>query len=150
MPPARRSSTPPILGGVQVEFDGERVAVDASRQCCTSPGSTSSADFPTTAGAFDTTANGAFDVFVTKLNAAGSALVYSTYLGGAGLRLAVAAWTVDAAGNAYVAGGTGSTDFPTTPGAFDTVPDGSDAFVTKLNPAGFCAGLFHRPRWDGK
>ena len=74
-------------------------------------------------------------MFVTKLNAAGSALVYSTFLGGrdfdSGSGLAV-----DAAGNAYVSGGAGSTDFPTTPGAFDTLPDGSDAFVTKLNPAG--------------
>ena len=133
MPPVRRSSTPPILGGVQVD-DGERIAVDAGGNAY-AMGFTSSTDFPTTAGAFDTTANGAFDVFVTKLNPAGSALLYSTYLGGAGFDSG-GGLTVDAAGNAYVAGGTGSTDFPTTPGAFNTVPDGSDAFVTKLNPAG--------------
>ena len=47
-----------------------------------------SADFPTTAGAFDTTWNGGnVDAFVTKLNPAGTALVYSTYLGGSGERL---------------------------------------------------------------
>lgn len=43
---------------------------------------------------------------------------------------------VDAVGDAYVSGGTGSTDFPTTPGAFDTTPDGSDAFIAKLNAFG--------------
>ena len=68
-------------------------------------GSTSSADFPTTAGAFDTTANGAFDVFVTKLNAAGSALVYSTYLGGDRTSTRGGGLAIDAAGNAYVSGG---------------------------------------------
>ena len=45
-------------------------------------GSTTSADFPTTPGAFDTTFNGGSDAFVTKLNASGSALAYSTFLGG--------------------------------------------------------------------
>ena len=74
-----------------------------------------------TAGAFDTTANGAFDVFVTKLNAAGSALLYSTYLGGEGFDSG-GGLVVNAAGNAFVSGGTGSTDFPTTPGAFDPRP----------------------------
>ena len=122
-----------FLGGVQVD-DGERVAVDAAGNAY-AMGFTSSADFPTTAGAFDTTANGAFDVFVTKLNPTGSALLYSTFLGGEGFDSG-GGLTVDAAGSAYVSGGTGSIDFPTTPGAFNTVPDGSDAFVTKLNAAG--------------
>ena len=97
-------------------------------------GLTSSADLPTTPGAFDTSANGAFDMFVTKLNPAGSALVYSTFLGGSDFESG-GGLKVDAAGNAYVAGLTGSADFPTTPGAFDTTPAG-DAFITKLNPAG--------------
>ena len=47
-------------------------------------GHTDSADFPTTAGAFDTTFNGGGDAFVTKLDASGAALGYSTYLGGSG------------------------------------------------------------------
>ena len=81
-------------------------------------------------------ANGAFDVFVTKLNAAGSALVYSTYLGGQGFDSG-GGLAVDAAGDALTCrAATGSLDFPTTAGAFDTVADGSDAFVTKLNAAG--------------
>ena len=122
-----------FLGGTQVD-NGERVAVDGSGSAFVM-GSTSSTDFPTTAGAFDTTANGAFDVFVTRMNAAGAAPVYSTYLGGQDFDTG-GGLAVDAAGNAYVSGGTGSLDFPTTSGAFDTTPDGSDAFLTKLNPAG--------------
>jgi hypothetical protein len=121
------------LGGSAVDF-GSRVAVDAGRNVYVM-GSTSSADFPTTPGAFDTTANGAFDVFVTKLNSAGSALIYSTYLGGTDFDSG-GGLAIDSAGNAYVSGGTASFDFPTTPGAFDTLPDGNDAFVTKLNPTG--------------
>jgi hypothetical protein len=121
------------LGGTQVD-DGERVAVDASGNAFV-VGFTSSIDFPVTAGAFDTTANGAFDVFVAKLNPSGSGLIYSTYLGGNDFD-SVGGLAIDDAGNAYVAGGTGSLNFPTTAGAFDTTPDGSDAFLTKVNAAG--------------
>jgi uncharacterized repeat protein (TIGR01451 family) len=94
-------------------------------------------DFPTTVGAFDTTHNGGGnDPFVTKLDAAGSNLAYSTFLGGGGndVGLGIA---VNASGSAYVTGFTNSTDFPTTSGAFDTVHNGADdVFVTKLNPTG--------------
>ena len=114
--------------------NGGRVTVDSGGNAYVL-GFTSSTDFPTTAGAFDTTANGAFDATLTKLNAAGSALVYSTYFGGndfdggAGL-------VVDSAGNAYVAGSTPSANFPTTPGAYDTTFNNGDAFLTKFNAAG--------------
>jgi len=69
---------------------------------------------------------------VTKLNASGSALAYSTFLGGAdvdaGLGIAVGGES-----SAYVTGFTISYDYPTTTGAFDTILDGfTDAFVTKL------------------
>jgi hypothetical protein len=121
------------LGGTQVD-DGQRVAVDSAGNAY-ALGFSSSTDFPTTAGAFDTTANGGFDVTVTKLNPAGSALLYSTYLGGQGSDSG-GGLVVDDSGNAYVAGGSGSTNFPTTPGAFDTVSDGNDAFLAKLNAAG--------------
>ncbi|HMG97376.1 MAG TPA: SBBP repeat-containing protein [Gaiellales bacterium] len=125
-----------FVGGTQVD-NGQQVSVDSGGNAYVL-GFTSSTDFPTTPGAFDTTANGAFDATVTKLNPAGSALVYSTYLGGAGFDNGSDV-TVDGGGNAYIAGGTGSTDFPTTPGAFDTTSDGSDGFVTKLNSSGSAA-----------
>jgi hypothetical protein len=93
-------------------------------------------DFPTTAGAFDTTNGGAFDAFVAKLNASGTALTYSTFLGGATFDFGFGV-AIDAAGNAYVAGETQSADFPTVAGSFDTTHNGSDdAFLTKVNPSG--------------
>jgi hypothetical protein len=97
-------------------------------------------DFPTTAGAFDTSYNGGgSDAFVVKLNAAGTGLVYATFLGGSNDDRGYAI-AVDGAGSAYVAGPTDSLDFPTTVGAFDTSHDGgSDAYVVKLNADG--AGL---------
>ena len=109
-------------------------------------GRTDSANFPTTAGSLDTTFNGGVDAFVTKLNADGATLVYSTYLGGTGFEIdqgfdklarRVGGIAVDAAGQAYVTGSTTSADFPTTAGAFDTASPGFiDAFVSKLNAAG--------------
>jgi hypothetical protein len=116
------------------------IAVDATGAAYVT-GSTRSADFPTTAGAFDTSFNGSIDAFATKLDAVG-ALVYSTFLGGSrideGRRIAV-----DATGAAYVTGITESSNFPTTPGAFDTSFNGGsggfatfDIFVTKLDATG--------------
>lgn len=112
------------------------IAVDSAGDAYVT-GATGSADFPTTAGAFDTSFHGGVygDVFVTKLNAAGSELLYSTYLGGSdgdsgdGIGL-------DGAGSAYLTGNTASSNFPVTSGAFDTSQNSRDAFVTKLNPAG--------------
>src|SRR5262249_38747898 len=77
-----------------------------------------------------------FDAFVSKLDTDGTALVYSTFLGGHA-RDTGSDITIDSAGNAYVTGQTASLDFPTTAGAFQTSPrGGGDAFVTKLNAAG--------------
>lgn len=121
------------LGGTAVEF-GTHIATDASGNAYIT-GSTSSPAFPTTPGAFSTTSGGGFDAFVTKLNAQGSGLVYSSYLGGQGAD-GGSGLVVDAAGSAYICGGSGSTDFPTTSGAFDQTPDGSEAFVAKLTPDG--------------
>lgn len=122
-----------FVGGTQVD-NGERVAVDASGSAYVM-GFSSSVDFPTTPGAFDTTNNGGFDVTLTKLNMSGSALVYSTYLGGQNMDTG-GGLAVNDAGEAYVVGGAGSLDFPTTAGALHTTPDGSDNFVTKVNAAG--------------
>src|SRR5439155_8883792 len=123
------------LGG-NSDDRGFGIAVDSAGNAYVT-GSTPSTDFPTTPGAFQTagTVNGI--AFVTKLNPTGSGLVYSTYLGGSSGDQAFGI-AVDASGNAYVTGLTYSTDFPTTPGAFQTtIPGGhNDAFVTKLNPTG--------------
>ena len=97
-------------------------------------GETNSADFPTTAGAADTTTNGDYDAFVTKVSTAG-AIAYSTVLGGPQFDDALAL-TVDSSGDAFVTGKTAG-GFPTSAGAFDTTPNGGfDMFVTKLNPSG--------------
>ncbi len=131
-----------FLGGSGSD-QGLGIAVDSAGSAYVT-GITSSSDFPTTAGAFETfngTFNGNMVAFVTKLDAAGSMLLYSTYLGGSSAGAGIA---VDTAGSAYVTGWTFSENFPTTAGAFDTTPpirDESgfgnvDAFVTKLNPAG--------------
>jgi hypothetical protein len=100
-------------------------------------GLTSSTDFPTTAGAFATSyGGGANDAFVTKFNPGGGTLAYSTYLGGSGDDRGQGI-ALDSANDAHVVGRTSSSNFPTTPGAFDTSYNGGDdAFVTKLNPAG--------------
>jgi uncharacterized protein (TIGR03437 family) len=124
------------------------LAVDGAGNAYTT-GLANSSNFPVTPGAFQTANRATIGgtAFVTKLNPAGSALVYSTYLGGSlsacssdfcyyfyqdepyGL-------AVDGSGNAYVVGSTLSTDFPVTPGAFQTTNPLATAFVTKLNPAG--------------
>jgi hypothetical protein len=128
-----------FLGGVFTIGSGSEglaIAVDASGAAYVT-GQTTSPDFPTTPGAFDTTFDGGIDVFVTKLSSSGSGLVYSTYIGGTGGDYCYGV-AVDATGAAYVTGSTASSNFPTTPGAFDTTFDGggSDAFVTKLNASG--------------
>jgi hypothetical protein len=122
----------------------EAIAIDSLGNVYVT-GETVSTDFPVTQGAFQTTYPGAASpitptVFVSKLNAAGTAQVYSTYLGGNGGDQG-SAIAVDAAGDAYVAGQTGSQNFPVTAGAFQTVNKsnvGSEitAFVAALNPAG--------------
>ena len=127
-----------FLGGTS--FDSAAgLALDAQGGA-TIAGSARSTDFPTTPGAFDTTHNGNFDVFVARLSPTGSSLVYSTFLGGTDSEGTRALLVLDAQGAATVAGSTQSTDFPTTPGAFDTVYNGgrswTDAFVARLSPTG--------------
>jgi hypothetical protein len=101
-------------------------------------GYTQSTSYPVTSGAFDVNYNGGTkDAFATKLNASGSSLVYSTFIGGAATDFGRGI-ALDSAGNAYVTGFTESADFPTTPGAFDESFNGGpwDAFVLKLNSEG--------------
>ncbi|MCS7025336.1 MAG: SBBP repeat-containing protein [Bryobacteraceae bacterium] len=99
-------------------------------------GFTSSSNFPTTSGALRTSYAGATDAFVSKLNPAGSSLLYSTFLGGSNTDRALAI-DIDSSGHAYVTGQTASTNFPTTSGVLQASFAGGafDAFVSKLNPA---------------
>ena len=94
-------------------------------------------DFAATPGAAQSQFGGGdSDAFVMKLNAAGTQVIYATYLGGSGYDSG-ASLAVDAAGNAYVAGTTGSADFPTTAGAYQPSGHGlNNVFVAKLNPMG--------------
>jgi len=117
-------------------------------------GVTYSSDFPTTTNALDRTFNGGGDAFVVQLNPAGSTFVHSTFLGGSDLDYANAI-AVDSAGSAYVIGQTGSSDFPTTPGAFQATGGGMaplnvTAFVSKLGKALTFAGEPGRPNCHGK
>jgi hypothetical protein len=109
------------------------VAVDATGNAYVI-GSTVSTDFPVV-NAFKPNGGGLPDAFISKINPSGTALIYSTYLGGnrtdEGLGIAI-----DASGSAYVTGVSSSTDFPTTPGAVQTTGLDSDVFITKLNAAG--------------
>ncbi len=124
------------LGGADTE-DGEGIAVDAGGNAYVT-GYTGSTDFPTTAGAFDTTYNDAFsDPYVVKVSADGGTLTYGTYLG-SGIGYGIA---VDGSGNVYITGRANSADFPITPGAFDTSHNGgNDAFAAKLNAGGSTLG----------
>jgi hypothetical protein len=122
------------IGGSANDY-GQAIAVDGSGNAYVT-GSTTSTNYDVTPGAFQRTNGGGGDVFVTKLNATGTALVYSTYIGGSGDERGYAI-AVDGSGNAYVTGWTNSTDYDVTPGAFQTTNEGMrDVFVTKLNATG--------------
>ena len=124
------------LGGSNWD-NGMGIAVDAAG-CAYITGDTLSSDFPTQDPYQDTNA-GSYDAFVAKLSAAGDTLVYSTYLGGGNIDSGFGI-SVDVAGDAYVAGRTNSSDFPTEnpyQGTYAGGPGGYwDAFVAKLSVAG--------------
>ena len=133
-----------FLGGTESDV-GTAIAVDKTGAAFIT-GETRSANFPVRYS-YDSSFNGGTcgavgsyiiycdDAYVTKLNPAGSGLLYSTFLGGSrddgGNAIAV-----DGVGSIYITGNTLSSDFPITPGAFDMSYNGGDAFVVKLNPAG--------------
>ena len=120
------------LGGSHWDF-GHDIATDAAGNAYVT-GYTLSQNFPL-ANPFQPTLGGSNDTFVAKLNPSGSALLYSTYLGGndddygRGI-------TVDAQGNVYIAGSTNSTNYPVSNAYQPANAGNSDAFVTKFNPAG--------------
>ena len=125
-----------LLGGSDDWDQGYGVAVDSAGSAYVT-GYTYSANFPLL-GAFDATfGSGATEAFVSKLNPAGTALVYSTFLGGNGFDVAYNI-EVDAAGRAVVVGESDSATFTTPlPGAYQAAGDGGrDAFVAMLNAGG--------------
>jgi len=122
---------------------GHAIAVDSTGAAYIT-GLTYSADFPVTKGAYQTSnhaaANSTYTGFISKINPAGTALDYSTFMGGSSTDdpLSIA---VDATGDVYTAGATFSSDYPTTPNAFQrqnnsAENEGFNEFVTKLNPTG--------------
>jgi hypothetical protein len=121
-----------FLGGSDADY-GRAIAVDGDGNAYLA-GETGSTNFPT-ANAIQAANGGIRDAFVVKLNPAGSALVYATYLGGESLEDG-RALAVDGAGNAYVTGYTTSSNFPTVNALQATNAGNGDAFVVKLNPAG--------------
>jgi len=128
------------LGGLSNASISNAIAVDSAGSAYVT-GYTSSASFPVSSGAFQPNLAGSQNAFVAKLNPAGSALSYSTYLGGS-VNDSGSTIAVDAAGDAYVAGFTSSGNFPITNGATImevAIPNYysySTAFVASLNPSG--------------
>jgi uncharacterized protein (TIGR03437 family) len=120
------------LGGDIADY-GKGIAVDAAGNVFIA-GVTSSDNFPVTQGGFQVALSGPSDAFIAKLNAAGSALIYATLLGGTGDDDATAI-ALDLVGNVYVTGNTTSRDFPVAAGSLQDAPGGgTDAFIAKLDP----------------
>jgi len=122
------------LGGNATEY-GLGIAVDTAGNAYLT-GKTTSSNFPTASALQTISGGGSADGFVTKLNASGSAIVYSTYIGGNGSE-AFQGIAVDPFGNAYVTGATDSRNFPTAGALQASYGGGStDAVVVKLNARG--------------
>ena len=122
------------LGGSDSDW-GAGIAVDGAGHAYIA-GHTYSVDFPTERAVYPTYGGGGgSDAFITKLDAGGRGLLYSTYLGGDDYD-AARAIAIDAAGNAYVTGETRSADFPTANPIYASYRDWGDVFVTKLDPQG--------------
>lgn len=133
-----------VVSAQQYPDQVEAIAVDAAGDALVT-GSTGAADFPVTAGAFQTQLpNSTSAAFVAKLNPQGNALLYSTFLGGNGGDFGQAI-KVDSYGGAWVLGQTSSTNFPLTSGAFESAPD--DHFLVHLSANG--ASLIYATYFPG-
>jgi uncharacterized protein (TIGR03437 family) len=141
------------LPGAAYAFGGVAMAIDSNGNVYVAgtavPGGFGGFRFPTTAGAYQTSTSATATGLIVKLNAAGSALVYATYLGGNGAEdeTLPSAIAVDSSGNAYVTG-SAPADFPVTSGAFQTVTSAGGAFVTEVNAAG--SGLVYSTFLGGR
>lgn len=125
-----------FFGGISSDVvNGNCLKVDGAGNVYVA-GETFSADFPTTPGAFQTTFSGSEAAFAFKLNPAGSAIVYSTYLGGNSGDSRADGIAVNSSGDAYVAGRTRAHDFPTINALQATKSGIEDAFITKIDPSG--------------
>jgi len=123
------------LGGSSRDGSHGVIAVDDSGNAYIS-GGTESNDFPTASAIYERHAGGTGDAFITKIDASGSSLIYSTYLGGSGFDR-VNGIAVDTGGSAYIAGFTNSTDFPTVSALYKTYEGGlSDVFIAKIDNSG--------------
>lgn len=121
-----------FIGGFEHDSSSALALDTASNIILT--GSTRSSDFPTTSGVFDNEYSGESDVYILKLKSSGDSLLFSTFIGGSNSDFP-SPLVLDNSGNILIAGGTLSSDFPTTEGAFDTEKDnGDDIFVAKLTP----------------
>jgi hypothetical protein len=118
------------IGGNNYDI-GQGIAVDSSADVYVT-GSTSSANFPTTASAFQTTYGGNSDAFVSKLDPSGSKLLFSSYLGGSDIDYGLAL-AIDPSGNVFVTGSTQSTDFPTVKPVQSGNAGNGDAFVAEID-----------------
>lgn len=133
-----------LLGGTAHENVGQDIVVDSSGNAYIVGGIIPDEDdpfptpFPTTGGAYDTTLNGSYEAFVTKFNSTGTALSYSTLIGGSGIDIGKGI-VLGSSNEAIITGfaADSTTDYPTTGGAYDTTANGSyDTFVTRFNSTG--------------
>ena len=122
------------LGGTQND-EGLGIAVDSSGDAYVTGETSSSTSFPLQSALQPTYGGGSSDAFVTELNPKGSALVYSTFLGG-GANDVGTSIALDGGNNAYITGQTGSTTFPVVSPTQSTLSGGNDAFVSEVNSAG--------------
>ncbi len=120
-----------LLGGSDLDWLSQ-ITISANEEAIVA-GTTASVDFPTTPGAWDVSlANPSWDVFVSRFDATGSQLLFSTFVGGTGFDYA-RTLEIDLDGTFVIGGWTDSADFPVTLGAYDTAINGArDAFITRL------------------
>ncbi len=139
-----------FVGGGSDTDDGLTISTDSAGRAYVG-GYTASTDFPVTAGAIQSAHAGQVDGYVFRVNASGTALEYSTFIGGNG-RDIVYRIKANSAGEAYLLGNSTSNNFPTTAGVYQTTNIfGTAAYVAKLNSAGnqLIYSTFLGPTWQG-